>query len=351
MTDPRNVALVVGAQGVIGRNLVEHLETLDGWEVIGLSRRGGQSSGRVRHVPVDLLDPADTAAKLRGLTEVTHVFYVAYQDRPTWAELVAPNVAMLANVLDALEGAPCLRHVSLMQGYKVYGAHFGPFKTPARESDPPHMPPEFNVDQQALLEERQRGRAWSWSAIRPSVVCGFALGNPMNLAMVIAVYAAISKELGLPLRFPGRPRAHDALLEMTDAGLLARATVWAATDERCANQAFNVNNGDLFRWSELWPRLARAFDLEVAPPLPMELATVMADKELVWKAMVARHGLAPYSYQEVSSWAFGDFVFSWEWDVFADGSKARRFGFHEHVETEAMFLRIFDDFRRRRVIP
>ena len=173
----------------------------------------------------------------------------------------------------------------------------------------------------------------------------------MNLAMVIAVYAAISKELGLPLRFPGRPRAHDALLEMTDAGLLARATVWAATDERCANQAFNVNNGDLFRWSELWPRLARAFDLEVAPPLPMELATVMADKELVWKAMVARHGLAPYSYQEVSSWAFGDFVFSWEWDVFADGSKARRFGFHEHVETEAMFLRIFDDFRRRRVIP
>jgi hypothetical protein len=23
-----------------------------------------------------------------------------------------------------------------MQGYKVYGAHLGPFKTPARESDP-----------------------------------------------------------------------------------------------------------------------------------------------------------------------------------------------------------------------
>ena len=103
-----------------------------------------------------------------------------------------------------------------------------------------------------FLEDRQRGRSWNWSAIRPSVVCGLALGNPMNLAMVIAVYAAISKELGLPLRFPGKPGAYDKLLDMTDAGLLARATVWAATDERCANQAFNINNGDLFRWSETW---------------------------------------------------------------------------------------------------
>ena len=57
----------------------------------------------------------------------------------------------------AAESAPDLRHVSLMQGYKVYGAHLGPFSTPARESDPPHMPPEFNVDQQHLVEERAAG--------------------------------------------------------------------------------------------------------------------------------------------------------------------------------------------------
>ncbi|MFD2353401.1 SDR family oxidoreductase [Nonomuraea ferruginea] len=214
----RKVALVVGAQGVIGRNLVEHLDALGDWEVIGLSRRGGETTGRVRQVSVDLLDRDDTAKKLSGLTEVTHVFYAAYQDRPTWAELVPPNLAMLVNVVDAIEPvAPGLTHVSLMQGYKVYGAHLGPFKTPARESDPGHMPPEFNVDQQAFLERRQRGAGWTWSALRPSVVCGFALGNPMNLAMVIAVYAAVSKELGLPLRFPGRPGAYDKLLEMTDA--------------------------------------------------------------------------------------------------------------------------------------
>ncbi|MFI0463917.1 SDR family oxidoreductase [Saccharopolyspora sp. 5N102] len=346
------VALVVGANGVIGRNLVEHLATLPDWEVIGLSRRGGENTERVRYVAVDLLDPEDTRAKLRELTGVTHVFYAAYQDRPTWAELVPPNMAMLTNVVDAVEAvAPGLRHISLMQGYKVYGAHLGPFKTPARETDARPMPPEFMASQQQFLEQRQRGKAWTWTALRPSVVAGFALGNPMNLAMVIAVYAAISKELGLPLRFPGKPGAYDSLLEMTDAGLLAKATVWAATSERAENQAFNINNGDLFRWRELWPKIAAHFGLEVADPLPMSLSDVMADKAGLWQQMVAEHGLEPHAYQEVSSWGFGDFVFSWDYDMFADGSKARRFGFHEFVDTEAMFLEIFDDLRARRVIP
>ncbi|MFB9908748.1 SDR family oxidoreductase [Allokutzneria oryzae] len=352
MSNERKVALVVGANGVIGRNLVEHLSTLPEWEVIGLSRRGGTDSDRVRHVAVDLLDAEDTRARLSGLTEVTHVFYAAYQDRPSWAELVPPNLAMLVNVVDAIEPvAENLAHVSLMQGYKVYGAHLGPFKTPAREDDAGHMPPEFNVDQQQFLERRQLGKRWTWSALRPSVVAGFALGNPMNLAMVIAVYASISKQLGLPLRFPGKPGAYDSLLEMTDAGLLARATVWAATDPRCANQAYNINNGDLFRWSEMWPKIAAFFELEVAPPLPMSLEVVMADKEPLWEAMVAEHGLEPHSYSEVSSWGFGDFVFSWDYDMFADGSKARRAGFHEFVDTEAMFLDIFADLRKRKVIP
>lgn len=78
----------------------------------------------------------------------------------------------------------------------------------------------------------------------------------MNLALVIAMYASISKDLGLPLRFLGKPGAYTTLLEMTDAGLLAKATVWAATNSQCYNQAFNITNGDLFRWNELCPKIA-----------------------------------------------------------------------------------------------
>lgn len=346
-------AVIVGARGIIGRNLAQHL-TAQGWRVTGLSRRGGADEGRLRHIAVDLLDEADTRTKLSGLHDVTHVFYAAYQDRPSWAELVAPNLAMLEHSVTALEAAsPGLRHVSLMQGYKVYGAHLGPFATPAREEDGGrHMPPEFNVDQQHFLEQRQRGKGWTWSAIRPSVVGGTVLGNPMNLAVAIAVYAAISKELGLPLRFPGRPGAYDRLLEMTDAGLLAEATRWAATTPAAQNQAFNIANGDLFRWSGMWPRIARYFGLEVGPPLPLQLSTVMADKAPLWAQMQAKYGLAPHDYaRDLSPWAFADFVFSWDYDMFADTSKSRRAGFHAYVETEAMFIAIFDELRRRKVIP
>lgn len=351
MNVAKKVALVVGAQGVIGRNLVDRLATLDDWEVIGLARRGGVAKERVQYVAVDLLDPADSQARLRSLGHVTHVFYAAYQDRPTWTELVPPNLAMLVNVIDAIEPvAAGLQHVSLMQGYKVYGGHLGPFKTPAREDDAHFMPPEFMFDQQTFLESRQKGKRWSWSAIRPSVVGGFALGNPMNLAVAIAVYASMSKELGLPLRFPGKPGAYDKLLEMTDAGLLARATIWAATEPRAANHAFNINNGDLFRWNDMWPKIARYFELDVAPPLPMSLDTVMADKAPLWNAIAAKHGLQAVPYRDVSSWRFADFVFSWDYDMFGDGSKARRFGFHEFIDTETMFIGIFDDLRRRKLI-
>jgi nucleoside-diphosphate-sugar epimerase len=347
-----NVALVVGARGVIGGNLVKHLQELDGWRVIGLSRRGGQSTRTVRHLSVDLLEAGGLQRALADLTEVTHVFYAAYQERASFGELVEPNQRMLVNTLQAIEPvAKNLRHVQLMQGYKVYGAHLGAFKTPAREDDPPHMPPEFNVEQQAFLETLQEGKEWTWSALRPSVVCGFALGIPMNLAMVIAVYATISKHLGVPLRFPGKPGAYRSLIEMTDAGLLARAMVWAATEPGAANQAYNINNGDLFRWEEMWPKLARYFDMPTAPGLPMSLAEIMADKEPVWNQIVTKHGLAPTPYRDVSSWTFGDAVFSWDYDLIADGSKARRHGFHDYVDTARMFTRIFDEMRAGKIIP
>ncbi|MFC6098826.1 SDR family oxidoreductase [Olivibacter domesticus] len=348
----KNTALVVGANGVIGSNLIKHLEELGDWEIIGLSRRGGVNTQKTQYLSVDLLDKEDCKIKLQSLTTVTHIFYAAYQDKPSWAELVPPNLAMLVNVVTEIERvATGLQHISLMQGYKVYGAHYGPFKTPAKESDAGHMPPEFNVDQQQYLEKQQEGKKWSWSALRPSVVAGTALGNPMNLVLVIAVYATISKELGLPLRFPGKPGAYDKLMDLTDAGLLAKATVWAATDPKCANQAFNITNGDLIRWNEFWPKIAAYFHMDVAPPLHMPLHTVMADKATVWEQIQDKYNLEKHSFQEVSAWGFGDFVFSWDYDFFSDGTKARRMGFYEFMDTEKMFFDLFDELKDKKIIP
>jgi nucleoside-diphosphate-sugar epimerase len=345
-------ALVAGATGVTGGNLIEHLEGRGDWNVVGISRRPPDDMSASRFIGVDLLDRHDTEAKLEGLREVTHLFFAALQPAPNAAEEVAPNLAMLRNVVETIDAAsPTLQRVVLLQGPKAYGVHLGPYKTPAKEDDPRHMPPNFYYDQQDWLQQRSRERGWTWTALRPSLICGFALGNPMNMLMAIAVYAAISKHLCLPLRFPGKARALSTLAEATDAALLARALEWAATEPRCAGEVFNITNGDCFRWQQLWPKVAAAFDMPVGTPLPMRLADFMADKKPAWQALVKQHGLRPVAYERIASWPFADAVFSIDYDIVSDTQKARRHGFNDCVDTERMFAQRFAAMRSQRIIP
>ena len=345
-------AVVVGALGVIGRYIVEHLVASGGWKVTGLSRRSPDAPNGAEHISVDLLDRADAEAKLSGLSDVTHIFYCAFQPRPTWAEHNAPNLAMLVNSVEPIAAASIrLEHVNLIEGNKIYGSHLGPFKTPAKESDPPHMLPNFYWDQEQWLREFQRGKPWSWSALRPHTVCGFALGNPMNIMMVIAVYAAISKELGLPLRFPGTPQAYNAVYQVTDSALLAKAMTFCATSPHARNEVFNITNGDFFRWVNVWPRIADAFDMPWAPPQTIRLTEFMTDKGLLWERMRAKYDLLPYRYEDLAAWPFGDYVFTTNWDVMTDTLKIRRAGFFEFEDSEEMMVRLLRELRARRVVP
>ncbi len=345
-------AVVVGGLGVIGRNLLNHLTGFDDWDIVGLSRRAPDLESRAQFISVDLLDRAQTEDRLAGLDDATHVFYCAFQARPTWAEHNAPNVAMLANSVEVIEAvSPALEHVHLVEGTKWYGSHLGPFRTPAKEADPPHMLPNFYHAQEMWLRRHQEGKTWTWSALRPQTVCGFALGNPMNITMVIAVYATISKELGLPLRFPGKPGAYSAIYQVTDSEHLAKAMVWCATDQGAKNDVFNVTNGDFFRWQNLWPRFAEFFRLPYAPPQTISLTEFMADKGPLWDEIVAKHGLRPTAYEDIAAWPFGDYVFGCDWDVMTDTLKIRRHGFHDCVDSEDMFLRLFQQFRDMNVIP
>jgi len=254
--------------------------------------------------------------------------------------------------LDAVEeSAPNLQHVTIYQGGKAYGADLGPFKTPAREDDPRLMSPNFYYDQEDHLRQRQQGKRWTFSILRSEAVCGYAVGNPMNLLTVIAVYAAISKELGLPLRFPGTEAAYRALYQITSADILARATAWAGETKAAENEIFNITNGDYFRWQFMWPRIARMFEMDVAEPVPMPLAIYMADKSDLWAEMTRKYNLQPTPYEHVVAWRFGDFIFNSGFDNITSTIKARRAGFHDCIDTEDMFSHLFDDLRQKRVIP
>jgi nucleoside-diphosphate-sugar epimerase len=345
-------ALVAGALGVTGRALVNHLVSRGDWEVIGLSRRSPEFRTAAKFIAGDLLDRPKLEAQLDGIGDITHVFYAALQPGGSFFGEVGPNLAMLMNAIETVERfSRKLRKVILVEGVKFYGAHLGPFKTPAKETDPRHMPPNFYYDQEDYLKQRSAGRTWSWTALRPSCICGFATGNPMNIATVIAVYGALCKEMHVPFRFPGSTAAYHAIMEMTDAELLAKAMVWTAENDQCDAQAFNFTNGDFNRWENLWPVLAEFFKMEYARPQRFPLAQFMSDKEPVWKTLVKKHGLLDYSFEDAAAWPFGEAIFNLDYDVMSDTTKIRRFGFHEWVDTEEMLLRIFAQFQKMRFIP
>lgn len=344
--------LVAGAVGVIGRAILEHYEQKKDVRVIGLSRRRPEFKTRAEHISVDLLDKADTASKLGTVDGTTHIVYAAYKELPTRHELVAPNLAMLCNIVKTVEQtSPSLQHVTLMQGGKAYGCHLGPFPTPAREDDPRHISPNFYYDQEDFLRVHSVGKQWSWSALRPEAVCGMAVGNPMNLLMVIAVYATICRALSLPLTFPGTDASYNTLYQVTDARILAQATEWAGSTDAARGQVYNITNGDYFRWVRSWPRIAEFFKLPIGAPLPFSMQEMMADKKALWDGLVRDHGLAPYGYDEIANWNFGDLVLKTQYDNITSTIKARRDGFADCIDTEDMFKELFTNLIEKRIIP
>jgi len=345
-------ALIAGATGIVGRNLLRHLLAVGGWKIVAVSRRKPDVLGDYQHIGVDLMNAEECRTKLGHLRDVTHVFFAALSGNRELHQAAVDNLILLRNMVETIESvAPGLEHIHAVHGTKWYGMHLGPFKTPAKEDDPRHMPPNFYYDQWDYLTERQKGRRWTCSSSRPHGISGFAYGNASNLTMVIAIYAVISKELGLPLIHPGTPGNYTALYQCTDTGLLSRAIEWMSTNPACANEAFNVTNGDLIRWENTWPKIARYFGMEVGPRRHFNMVQFMADKGVVWDRIVAKHRLKPFTYEEIVRWTYGDFVFTPAYDVIASTNKLRKYGFHEIVDTEEMFPRLWDEMKAERILP
>jgi len=147
--------------------------------------------------------------------------------------------------------APNLERVVLTQGGKYYGVHLGPHKSPSKESDPRHLPPNFYYDQQDFIAEIQHGQSWHYTCLRPEAVIGYAEGIPLNTASLVAVYATICRELDVPLNFPGPEAGFNAFNKFIDARLLGRCQVWAATEPKAAGEAFNVGSGDHYSVNRL----------------------------------------------------------------------------------------------------
>ena len=345
-----HVALVAGANGVIGRGLLDVLRDRPEWRAVALGRRPVDGT---RTIAVDLRDAEATRATLRAEgRDVTHLFYAAYLPAPDLAAEVAVNGPMLANLLDGLEdaGAP-LDRVVLYQGAKVYGVHLGPVPAPFPEDGPRHLPPNFYYTQEDELRRRAAGGGASFSILRPDVVVGDAVANPMNIATVIGAFASLSRETGTPLRFPGpREVYEDTWAQVTDSRALGRASLWAATAAAARDQAFNYVH-EPFHWRDVWTAVAAGLGITVGPPMPMRLATHMAFHGDLWRSLAERGGLRSIPYGDLVGWGFGDFVFNARFDVVSDMGKIRRAGFTETVDSAGAILDAIRRLRDAKVLP
>jgi len=349
-------ALVVGASGIVGNNLARHLHS-QGWQVHGLARRPSAIDG-VIPVAADLLDPASLRQALAEIRP-SHVFISTWLRQKTEAENIKVNSAMVRNLLDALSPGKSVQHVALVTGLKHY---LGPFEaygkgvlpaTPFREEQPRLDIDNFYYAQEDEVFAAAARDGFGWSVHRPHTIIGYAVGNAMNMGVTLAVYATICKATGRPFVFPGSAMQWNGLTDMTDARLLAKQLTWAATTPAARNEAFNVVNGDVFRWSWMWPRIAAWFGIEAAP-FPAEVSPLeaqLADAGPVWTDIARKHGLAETDLNVVSSAWHTDADLGRPIEVVTDMGKSRKLGFLDYQPTDDSFFDLFKRLREEKIIP
>jgi nucleoside-diphosphate-sugar epimerase len=359
-----NKVIVAGASGVVGFAAVEHFASLAGWQVVGISRRSPRSIAGSRYVALDLSDAEACRAFASTNRDVTHVVYAALYEKPGlvpgWYEQdqMDRNDRMLRNLLQPLSDvAERLQHVSLLQGTKAYGVHLQPMAVPARERWPRHPHDNFYWLQEDFLRAAQDQSGWDFTILRPQVVFGRGLGSNMNPIPALGAYAALLRDRGEPLYFPGDPLPF--VFEAVDADLLARALAWAATAREARNETFNVTNGDVMVWANVWPTIADALGMEPAEARPISFADDMPGRQVEWERLVTKHDLlAPRSLLDFAGQSFHylDFLFARTAErtpqpTLVSTTKIRQAGFSECMDTEDMFRKWFGRFRAERLLP
>jgi nucleoside-diphosphate-sugar epimerase len=348
-------ALVVGSTGIVGLNLAEFLAG-QGWTVYGLARKPAAAAG-MRAVRADLLEPASLGAALEDV-KPTHVFITTWMRQPTEAENIRVNGAMVRNLLDAVSGAKTVRHVALVTGLKHY---LGPFEsygkgklpaTPFREEQGRLDVENFYYAQEDELFEAAGREGFGWSVHRPHTIIGYAVGNAMNMGVTLAVYATICRETKRPFVFPGSAAQWNGLTDMTDARLLACHLRWATTTPAARDNAFNVVNGDVFRWSWMWERIATWFGIEAAPftgkVTPLEIQ--LADAGEIWADIAAKYHLREARLDVLASPWHTDADLGRPIEVMTDMSKSRKMGFLDYQATDDSFFELFARLREAQLI-
>jgi nucleoside-diphosphate-sugar epimerase len=354
--------LVAGASGLVGRGAIRAFAQARDCEVIAVSRRAPEGVGPVSFVAADLFDEKSCREVFAQFTGVTHLVFTALYEKEggllaSWldSEQIERNAQMLRNLFEPLAAAAKnLRHVTLLQGTKAYGAHVRALSVPAREDrDELKSQPNFYWNQEDYLRGKQKGAAWSFTIIRPQIIFGDALGAAMNPIAAFGLYGALLKEKGEPLHYPG---GFGNVFEGGDADLVGRAIRWAGETEGARNQAFNITNGDVMVWRNVWPAIADALGMKPGEDRPMLLASELPPRAAEWDAVRRKYALAApdlmafagKSLDYVDLLMAGDQV---RVPILVSTVKLRRAGFTEMLDSEVMLKNAIAALQARKLLP
>ncbi|KAK8015766.1 3-oxo-Delta(4-5)-steroid 5-beta-reductase [Apiospora marii] len=393
-------AFITGANGISGSALVEHLcntTTPDDWSSIIVTSRSAfkppptVTDPRITFVALDFLH--DVPSLVKQMQEVcrpvTHAYFCSYLHKDDFSEAYAANTALFEHFLVALDQtAPHLQNVTLQTGGKYYNLHVEPVPSPARENDPRRHGPlqNFYFPQEGLLaqmsqrsggysgsvsshDDKAKPARWSWNVVRPQAIIG-ANAHPLglNVGLTMAVYFLICRELGTEAPMPTNRRYWEGADDATYAPLIADLAVFVSTRRECANEAFNVTNGDTFCWRRMWPRIAASLGARADSeqgferPAPEEGGELQLDgwgfgewcrdKRAVWDELCERQGLpGAKATFDLAGWDIGDFLFRRTWSATLGMDKARRYGWTGHIDSYEAFTRTFIKFRELGLIP
>ncbi|XP_047945773.1 (S)-8-oxocitronellyl enol synthase ISY1 [Salvia hispanica] len=364
----QSVALVVGVTGIVGNSLAEILPLSDTpggpWKVYGVARRPRPSWNEdhpINYITCDVSDADDVKTKLSPLTDITNIFYATWTNRSTEKENCEANGEMLKNVLNVvIPNCPNLKHICLQTGRKHY---LGPFDSLVKFQ--PHDPP-FTEDlprldclnfyytlEDILLVEAGKKEGLTWSVHRPGVIFGFSPYSIMNFVGTLCAYAAICKHEGAVLRYPGSKTTWDGYADCSDADLVAEHQIWAAVDPYAKNEAFNVSNGDVFRWKHFWKVLAEQFGVECGEyeeGKEVKLQELMKDKGPVWDEIVRENGLAPTKLEDIGHWWLIDVVFQ-NACLLDTMNKSKEHGFLGFRNSKNSFISWIDKVKAYKIVP
>lgn len=253
---------------------------------------------------------------------------------------------------------------------QYYGLEFSdhvPYDPPFAESKPRIPEPFYSkihyYPQLDFIASFSEGKTWRWAEVRADLIAGFVpRGNVMNIVEDMAIFLATYRFVngaGAKVTFPGTEVGWNMKTINCDSTLLARFNVWLSTvkAKEADGEAWNVGDGDISSWHQIFPKMAAWFGLEAVAPKAGQDGG--AEAQAWWREKGAEAYGKMVKEMGLKETVMGE----WQWgflractsmfvrDRYFDLRKVRALGWDEKQDPVEGFLKGLDWYAEFGVIP